>query len=436
VTKPQAIGEPQLHATPEPHPPAALALLLLAMALSIPGMVLYAMGHQGERAPVIGLVVFGCAIVAAAFVLTWAAEVAQLDIGSSLAIVFIALVTVLPEYAVDMLLAWNGAVDPEYQPLALANMTGANRLLIGIGWPVVALLVWYKRGERAVLLEREHSPGVVWLLAATLYSCVIPLKGNIAWYDALVLILIYAVYVKTSKNEPEEVHDLVGPPRVVARWPRPRRRWTTIVLFVWSATAILMCAEPFVESLIGAGHAIGISEYFLIQWLAPFASESPEFVVVVLLTLRGRATMGFGAFVSSKVNQWTLLVGGIPLAYGLSHLVNKGSWAAAMPLTGGQTEELWLTITQGLYAVAAIADLNFSLRQALIILALFLVQLVGSVVLETTGHHAAVEPFHNALSVLYTLLAIERLATQRRDMRQRLGDVFGGAARRGVETGA
>ena len=402
-----------------------MAMLVLAMVLSVPGMVLYVLGHEGERSPVIGLLVFGCAIVAAAFVLTWAAEVAQLDIGSSLAIVFIALVTVLPEYVVDMLLAWRGAVNPEYQPLALANMTGANRLLIGTGWPVVALLERYRRGKREVLLDREQSPGVVWLIAATLYSCLVPLKGTLAWYDAVVLIAIYALYVKTSKSEPEDEHDLVGPPRVMARWARPKRRKVTIALFLWSATAILLCAEPFVESLIGVGKQIGINGYFLIQWLAPFASESPEFVVVVLLTLRGRATMGFGAFVSSKVNQWTLLVGGVPLAFGLSHLVNKGSWAHSMPLTGGQTEELWLTITQGLYAAAAIADLNFSLRQALVILVLFLVQLVGSVVLEASGHHAAVEPFHNGLSILYAVLAMERFVTQRRDLRQRIADVFG-----------
>src|SRR5499426_4337203 len=53
-------------------------------------------------------VAFGLAIVGAAFILSWAAEVAQLDISAGLAIAVLALIAVLPEYAVDMVLAWEG----------------------------------------------------------------------------------------------------------------------------------------------------------------------------------------------------------------------------------------------------------------------------------------------------------------------------------------
>ena len=51
---------------------------------------------------------FGLAIVGAAFILSWAAEVAQLDISAGLAIAVLAFIAVLPEYAVDMVLAWEG----------------------------------------------------------------------------------------------------------------------------------------------------------------------------------------------------------------------------------------------------------------------------------------------------------------------------------------
>ena len=47
----------------------------------------------------------------------------------------LALIAVLPEYAVDFAFAAKAGQDPEkYAPLALANMTGGNRLLIGVGW--------------------------------------------------------------------------------------------------------------------------------------------------------------------------------------------------------------------------------------------------------------------------------------------------------------
>ena len=51
---------------------------------------------------------FGLAIVGAAFILSWAAEVAQLDISAGLAIAVLAFIAVLPEYAVDIVFAWKG----------------------------------------------------------------------------------------------------------------------------------------------------------------------------------------------------------------------------------------------------------------------------------------------------------------------------------------
>ena len=44
----------------------------------------------------------GLAIFGAAFILSWAAELAQLDIPQTLALAVLALLAVLPEYAVDM----------------------------------------------------------------------------------------------------------------------------------------------------------------------------------------------------------------------------------------------------------------------------------------------------------------------------------------------
>ena len=62
--------------------------------------------------------------------------------GSSpaLAIALLALIAdVGDEYAVDMYFAWQAGKDPKYTAFAMANMTGANRLLIGVGWAAVVL---------------------------------------------------------------------------------------------------------------------------------------------------------------------------------------------------------------------------------------------------------------------------------------------------------
>jgi cation:H+ antiporter len=67
----------------------------------------------------------GLGIFGAAFLLSWASELAQLDIPQALALAFLALVAVLPEYAVDMYFAWSAGKDPQYTAYATANMTGA-----------------------------------------------------------------------------------------------------------------------------------------------------------------------------------------------------------------------------------------------------------------------------------------------------------------------
>src|SRR5438477_7451004 len=96
---------------PRPNPAAALSLLGLCLALTVPTIGLRLAGFDPHAQPIFGLVVFGVGIVASAFVLTWAAEVAELDIGSGLAIVFLALVTVLPEYAIDLTYSWKAATS-------------------------------------------------------------------------------------------------------------------------------------------------------------------------------------------------------------------------------------------------------------------------------------------------------------------------------------
>src|SRR4029450_5126974 len=159
----------------EVPPVRHLTSIFLAFLITVPGLVVR-LGHIEVSHP-LAAVLFGLSIVGAAFMLSWAAEVAQLDISAGLAIAVLAFIAVLPEYAVDLVFAWKagGAVaahgadcrPPGYVgespcSLALANMTGANRLLIGIGWSMVVFVAWYRaraRGQRltAVALERCHA---------------------------------------------------------------------------------------------------------------------------------------------------------------------------------------------------------------------------------------------------------------------------------------
>ncbi|CAA9235123.1 MAG: hypothetical protein AVDCRST_MAG77-1225 [uncultured Chloroflexi bacterium] len=78
---------------------------------------------------------------------------------------------------------------------------------------------------------------------------------------------------------------------------------------------IFIAAYPFDEGLVETGWAYGVDEFLLVQWLAPLASEAPEFIVALLIVWRGQAAAGMRMLVSSKVNQWTMLIATLPVVF-------------------------------------------------------------------------------------------------------------------------
>lgn len=314
---------------------------------------------------------FGLAIVAGAFLLSWATDLAQLDIARGLALAILALVAVLPEYAVDLYFAWVAAENPEYGDYVMANMTGANRLLVGVGWPLVVVLVAARFGNRSVSLRPDESPGIVALGLASVYAFALPLKGTLSLVDTAVLVGLFGLYLwrvgRGMVGEPE----LFGPARLLDRLPKGWRRTVVVGLFLYAGAGIVAAAEPFAESLIDSGQALGVSEYLLVQWVAPVASEAPEMVIVSFWALRGDGASALQALVSSKVNQWLLLVGTIPVVYSIS-LGRPG----ALILTTFQDHEVALTAAQSLLAAAVLLNRRLNLTESALLFALFAAQLV------------------------------------------------------------
>lgn len=339
----------------------------------------------------------GISIFGAAFLLSWGAELAQLDIPQALAIAFLALIAVLPEYAVDMYFAWQAGKDPAYIPYATANMTGANRLLIGVGWATVVIAFWLKTGLREISLAKEQRLEVLTLVIATLYSFVIPLKGTLSPVDAFFLVLLFIGYMTVASRAHVVEPELEGPPEMIAQFLPWVRRAFTLGFFAYAGLTIFSAAEPFAESLLKSGRTLGIEEFVLVQWLAPLASESPEFIVATLFALRGNPHAGIGTLISSTVNQWTLLVGMLPLCYSLS--VGQLS---AMHLDTRQVSEVLLTSAQSIFALVVIANFRFSLAEAGLLLGLFVIQLFFPSA-----------QFRLAYSIVYVVASLGLIATLR-----------------------
>ncbi len=373
----------------------------------------------------------------AAFLLSWAAEVAQLDISAGLAIAVLAFIAVLPEYAVDLVFAVKGGNSFEETGraclpldggaespcgLALANMTGANRLLIGVGWSVVVFIAWRqwkKRGQpergEQIILERSHSVELGFLSVATLYSLTLPLKSSITLVDAAVLVTIFVLYTVRISRAPAEEPHLVGPARWIGTFEVAKRRASVIGLFVFAATVILLCAEHFAEALVASGESLGVSEFLLVQWLAPLASEAPELLVACLYAWRLNTNAALGTLVSSKVNQWTLLVGTLPVAFAFASGGTHG-----LPIVGQQREELFLTAAQSAFAVAILVNLSMSLKEAASLFGLFMVQFVAGAV----GPESIHDEVRIVTGIVYLVLAAVFLARARRQVPVLLRDSF------------
>lgn len=392
----------------------SLAIVCIVIA---PALVLRVLGLQLD--PVLGLLVYGAAVVGASFVLAWAAEAAQVDVSGGLAVAVLAVIAVLPEYAVDLYYAYTAGHVPAYTQYAAANMTGSNRLLMGLGWPVVVLvsvLVARRASGRTpdgLRLETSNRVEIGFLMFAGVAVFVIPATGRIHIAFGVALLAWFGFYLyKLSRGDVEEP-ELIGTAAALGALADRVRRLTVAALFLLAAAVIVTCAKPFADNLIGAGTKLGVDRFLLVQWLAPLASEAPEFIIATIFASRGKGGVAIAMLISAKVNQWTLLVGSLPVAFML------GGGGAALRLDSRQIEEIVLTGAQTLMGVTLLLGLRFQRWAAWTLLGLFLVQFP----LPSTAGRLL-------LSGVYAAIAALALIRYRRELPATLAAPFGGRAKR------
>jgi cation:H+ antiporter len=224
-----------------------------------------------------------------------------------------------------------------------------------------------------------------------------PITGQIHLAFGILLLGWFGFYLfRLTRGEVEEP-DLIGTSAALGGLSKSRRKLVIPALFVGAAAVILICAEPFANSLVEAGTELGVDQFLLVQWLAPLSSEAPEFIIAIIFASRGNGAGAIATLISSKVNQWTLLVGSLPIAYLL------GGGGTALHLDSRQVDEMLLTATQTMMGVALILALRFSRWSAWILLALFVVQF------PITGTAARV-----VLSAMYGAIAVGAFIWHRR----------------------
>jgi cation:H+ antiporter len=322
-------------------------------------------------------------ILTAAFLVAWGAEATQFLISQGLALALLAWLQTLPEFAVEAVIAWDAGRDPARAQLAVANLTGAIRLLLGLGWPMVYFV--YAAARRtagaprsAIRLEREHSVELMSLLPPLLFFGVILVKGSFTWVDALVLVALYLGYLwLLVRQHPRAVEDLAAA-APVSRWaygqPGWRRPAAVVALFAAGGILLAVTVHPFLESMLALAGALGASQFVLVQWVAPLLSEFPEKVSAFYWARRGtHAPLALMNLVSSNLNQWTVLAAMIPLVYGYSSLRHHGTWQA-FHFDAAQRFEIVLALLQTGLGVMLLATMEFGGRAASVLLLLWFAQ--------------------------------------------------------------
>ncbi len=319
------------------------------------------------------------AILIAALMIAWAAEASQYFVAQGFALAILAWLQTLPEFAVEAVLAWH-----QQTHLLLANLTGALRLLTGIGWPLIYLTAaWFQRRRtgiplRRIELQEHHAVEVVGLMVPLLYIPVIAIKGTLTIYDALVLGAIYAGYLwilsRLPAEDHEEIDDLEAIPRSIVLAPRRRRIISISVLFLAGGALIYFSAEPFLSSLLALAVLAGMPEFVFVQWIAPLVSEFPEMASTLYWARReNRGAMALMNMVSSNINQWTMLTGMLPIVYSFS----VGT-AAPIVFDDKQQLELWLTLGQALMGLIFLMNMELVWWEATALGVLFAIPFISS----------------------------------------------------------
>src|SRR3954470_22446475 len=393
-----------------PTPPRSVSRswrqqLLIALGCAGFGiLVLHASPFLPAELTMVGL---GIGLIAASFLLAWAADAGEAVFSGGLVLAVIALVAVLPEFIIEVRFAYIQETG-----LVTANLTGATRLLLtgATALPLVVVFLARKRGQAASAFQlaktRRLELGI--LLIVSLFAVQIVARGSLTLADGIILVAIYLLYARRVRGTPEEEPAVIGVPAGLLSLPPQFRRPAIAGLILAAAAVVILIANPFADALLATGTSLGLDPYFLIQSLVPLATETPEFVIVAVLVAHRRPAQGLALFLASSVSQWTLGMGALPIAY------LAGGGGTSMPLESRELVEIALTIALTLFAVAALALLKPERVDAGIVVGVVALQFVYPTTFVRIGS-----------AFVLLVFAIDLLFDRRRAVRPLYRAVFG-----------
>ena len=386
-------------------------------------------GGFGIGAPLSALWTFPT-VLTSAILIAWGAEVGQFIVSQGMSLAVLAWLQVLPEFTVEAAITHDAAFSGS-TGLITANFTGANRLLVGLGWPLIFFVsfYFYRRHARkcndphcktarmySVELAEDHAVEIMALIVPTLYFIIIYLKGTLNLIDSAILVTFYLTYLAILSRLPpeskEEQDHVQGVPKKVLTKSRRFQKVFVISMFLIGGGVLFLVAEPFLGSLESVA-MIAFGEtgvYFFIQWVAPFLSEFPEKVSAFYWARTVKfSPMAVMNMVSSTINQWTVLIAMIPMVYCIS------LWRVqTIDFDDFQRWEIILTVVQSLYGVTILLKMRITLYDATSLFLFWFFQFAT----PTLRLHAWGSEFgtHQVMTAVYIVAAVAQLVYYRKQL--------------------
>jgi len=271
------------------------------------------------------LIVSAILIVLGSYLASSIAEALQFQYNDAFIAGFIALLQTLPEYAFVVLLTLS-AEQYAYE-YALVSIIGANIMLIALGFPVImfiALLAKCKGiwEDKALDLMRENSVESIFLVLSGVYMVFIGFKGYIDLIDSLILITMFGIYIYIITRLPPEVE--TEEPHRLARF-FVNRKTLSFAAIIIGALVIWFAAEVFTEGILEYARTFVVSGIILAGILMPIVSELPEKLTAYIAAARNEdlARLGVTNFISSRINNGTLLIASMFFTASIAHGVSK-----------------------------------------------------------------------------------------------------------------
>jgi cation:H+ antiporter len=205
----------------------------------------------------------------------------------TIGLTIVAFGTSMPELAVSSIAAYQGHIET-----AWGNIIGSNITNIFLVLGVAMICISLKPSKYA--LKDSIS-----MLAVSLITLVLVFDGTLQYYDGILLIVLYIVFVSfLRKRRIEEETRQMALPTTLAP-----------IFLVIGALGVMIGADTVVKGAVSLSNFLGIAEATIAASIVAFGTSLPELMVSLVAVFKKRHGIAIGNVIGSNLINLCLVLG-------------------------------------------------------------------------------------------------------------------------------